>query len=142
MTSYFVRFTHNPTADLERGYSFIGYTLDDSREEAFETLAQNEGVFYDDNFDMDVFMDENDDRIAQDNVTGMWGARRSGLCGYGAYESLEAALAESASLSEQYRGMKYMAVFAGEITRDDRDGMDDGICFTPAQIVHAQESAQ
>lgn len=140
--TYFIRFTHNPNADLERGYSFIGYQLEDTREEAFELLAENEGDLYRDDFDMATYMDENDDRIAQDNVTGMFGIRRSGLCGYGEYETVDEAIADSATLSEQYAGMKYMAIFEGSAVRSDMDGQDDGITFKPTAIVYVTESAR
>lgn len=140
--AYFIRFTHNPNADLERGYSFVGYQLEKTRDEAFELLAQNQGDFYNDDFDMAAFVDENDDRIAQDNVTGMWGIRRSGLCGYGEYETVEAAIADSETLSDQYAGMKYMTIFEGRAVRSEMDGQDDGATFIPTAIVYVKESAR
>lgn len=140
--SYFIRFTHNPQADLERGYSFIGYQLETTREEAFETMAQNEGDYYAEDFDMEAYIELNEDRIAQDNVTSMWGIRRSGLCGYGEYETIEEALADYSNLSNQYRDMKYMAIYEGFAVRSSLDGQDDGIAFKPESIVYIEESAK
>lgn len=133
--AYFIRYTNNPQADLERGYSFVGYQLESTREKMFQTVAENRGEAYEDNFDLDTYMEENPDLVAQDNVTGLWGTPRSGLCGYGEYETLEAAIADIPNLSDQYEGTDYLVVYEGKQTYDQElDGQDDGWTFTPKAI--------
>lgn len=133
--SYFLRFTANADADLERGYSFISYVLENTRLEMAQTFAELTGKADDDDFDVQVFADENDDRFAQDNVTGMWGARRSGLCGFGPFDSIKEALAaiNSDDLS-QYWGQPTLNIFEGEGSYDERDANEMDTAFVPSGI--------
>lgn len=114
---YFIRFTTNAQADLERGYSFAGYQLFDSREKAVAEFVELHG--------------DDEDLIAQDNVTGMWGRRLSGLCGFGPFASAEEAVASVNSYRGNYNGTH--AIFRGiESWNPDVDGSDDeGVRFIP-----------
>lgn len=137
MSSYFIRFTANAEADLVRGYSFVGYNLESSRESIFQNIAEQIGAIYNDDFDLNAFMDDNEQLVAQDNVTSMWGVRRSGLCGFGSYGSVEEAISDIPELSRQYWGIPALVVFQGVRTFDqDMDGQDDGLTFRPISIAH------
>lgn len=139
MTSYFLRYTVNPQADLERGYSFVGYNLFATKERALETLAEYEGASSDDEFDAETWKDDNDYRIAQDNTTGMWGTRRSGLCGFGDFDSIEEAI-ENIEAGSQYYANQFAVIFEGWKTYDQTmDGLDDGITFKPVNIAKILE---
>lgn len=87
--TYFLRFTFNPQADLKRNYSFVGYELHDTQEAALKNLAKNELVWYEDDFDFNVWMEDNEDRVGRDNVTGLWGTTHAGLCGFGSFASIQ-----------------------------------------------------
>lgn len=120
---YFLRFTDNAQADLERGFSFAGYMLFPTRERAIEEFAMYDG----DDFDEDL--------IAQDNVTGMWGRRLSGLCGFGGFDSADEARAVIEEYAGRYGGQP--TIYEGEESFDfDIDGSDDeGARFTPKAIL-------
>lgn len=115
---YFLRFTVNPQADLERGYSFAGYMLFDIEEQAIEEFS--------------LYGDE--EYVAQDNVTGMWGRRLSGLCGFGPFESVEEAVAVVDEYSGNYGGQ--VVIYQGIESWDPNiDGADDeGVRFNPIAI--------
>jgi hypothetical protein len=142
--SYFIRHTNNPEADLQRGFSFVGYQLFTEREAALYNLADVTGEMYEDeDFDLAAWSDDNDHRVGQDNVTRMWGTRRSGLCAYGEYESLEDAL-------EALREGDYAAAAGGDFTEftvvfegvrtfnQELDSQDEGITFKPSRIAHRE----
>lgn len=138
--TYFIRHTSNPEADQERSFSFVGYQLFSSRETALETVAENSGAAFEEDFDLERYAEANDWRIGQDNVTGMWGQRRSGLCAYAEYEILDEAI--EALLSGDYGGAAggdaatYAVIFEGVRTFDsDLDSGDDGCTFAPHNIV-------
>lgn len=138
--TYFIRHTNNPEADLKRGFSFVGYQLFSSREIALETVAENTGAADDYNFDLEKWSDGNDYLIGQDNITGLWGQRRSGLCAYAEYETLDEAI--EALLSGNYGNAAggdaatYAVIFEGVRTFDsDLDSGDDGCTFAPHNIV-------
>lgn len=134
---YFVRYTSNPQADLERGYSFVGYALFSTREIALETLAENLGKFDAENFDLTTWAEDYDYLVSQDNTTGKWGTRRSGLCGYGPFESVEAAReAMAAGETSGTVSGGAGAIFEGIETYDRlMDGQDEGVSFKPVAIV-------
>lgn len=118
---FFIRFTTNAQADLERGYSFAGYQLFDSREEAVAEFVELHG--------------DDEELIAQDNVTGMWGRRLSGLCGFGPFATAEEAAANVDGFRGNYNGAH--AIFQGvESWNPDIDGSDDeGVRFAPKMII-------
>jgi len=135
-TQYFKRFTANAQADLERGYSFVGYMLFSTMEAALENIADLSGEAYEDNFDLEAYIEDNSDLVAQDNVTGKWGQRRSGLCGFGAYETAEEAIA--ADVSYGLGGSVVPVIFEGEWVFDSNvDGQDEGVTFRPIRIVES-----
>lgn len=144
--SYFIRHTSNPEADQSRGFSFVGYQLFSSREIALETVAENLGVADSDHFDIEKWSEENEWRVGQDNVTLLWGQRRSGLCAYAEYETLDEAV--EALLSGDYGNAAggdaatYAAVFEGRRTFDaDLDSGDDGCTFAPQNILFVRKVA-
>lgn len=114
----YIRFTNEPQKDLERGYSFAGYEMYSSKEEAEAAFAE-----YGDG-----------DKVAQDNVTGLWGRRLSGLCGF----EIESIDEVDSIISEEtnYR-RDYAVVYEGSNSFDiDFDGGDDeGSHFAPLLIV-------
>ena len=116
----YVRFTNEPEKDLERGFSFTGYMLFDSEEKAIGELS---------NWESDL-----DGKIDQDNVTGLWGRRLSGLCGFAidSEEDAQRLIAEN----ENYK-RDYAVIYEGESSWDsDFDGGDDeGERFSPSKIV-------
>ena len=120
---FFLRFTDNAQADLERGYSFAGYMLFQTRERAVAEFSLLDGEDFD------------EDNIAQDNVTGMWGRRLSGLCGFGPFESTNEAAAAVDEHRHSYGGSP--SIFEGIESFDPSiDGSDDeGARFTPLGIV-------
>lgn len=137
--TYFIRHSNHPKADLERGFSFVGYQLFSARETALETMAENTGAVEDD-FDLDRYDEEYGHKIAQDNVSGLWGQRRSGLCAYTEYETLDEAI--NALQKGDYGAAAggdfaaFAVIFEGTRTFDpDLDGLDDGCTFAPRQIV-------
>jgi hypothetical protein len=130
-TQYFKRFTHNAQADLERGYSFVGYQLSATREKAFENCAIDTGEYFEDGFNLETYMEENEDMVAQDNVTGLWGVSRAGLCGFGPFESLEEALADD---TKEYGIIDEMHIFIGVQCVWDTSA-DEGVTFQPISIV-------
>jgi hypothetical protein len=135
MTSYFIRYTGNPSADQERGYSFVGYNLFETEKAALETLAQYDTKYNDDDFSFEAFADENDYRIAKDNVTGKYGIKRSGLCGFGEFDSVEDAIENMSDPRYQYHATQFAVIFEGVKVYDaDTDGLDDGITFRPVSI--------
>lgn len=119
---YFLRFTNNPQGDLERGYSFVGYQLFDTRDQAIAEFVELQG--------------DDEELIAQDNITGMWGRRLSGLCGFGPFDSIEEAL-DSIGEYPNYNFGSPAVVFDGKECWDTSiDGRDDeGARFTPTSIV-------
>lgn len=154
MVSYFIRHTNDPKADLERGFSFEGYDLRATFDAALANMADLSGDAYDasllkkhgdENGDLDMawYADEHGDRIGQDNVTGMWGQRRSGLCAYAEYAtSDEACAALAAGDYAQAAGgdfAQYAVVYAGVRTRDERDNGTDDITFAPTLIVWTEK---
>lgn len=120
--AFFVRFTNNVQADLERNYSFVGYMLDNTKEESMEEHAMLLGVDADDV----------EEYIKQDNVTSKWGYARQGLCGFGEYETIEEA---KTALDEigAYGAYKNGAIFEGEICNEQTQ--DDGITFKAVRVV-------
>lgn len=136
MTEYFLRYTENAEADIERGYSFVGYMLFETEREALENVADLTGAAYEDeDFDLAGWCDENAHLVGQDNTTGRWGQRRSGLCGYGPFASVEEArefIGEGGDCTTQNG-----AIFSGfEVLRDSEvDGQDEGITFRPVEII-------
>jgi len=118
---FFVRFTTNPGADLERGFSFAGCQLFTTRERAVAEFVELHG--------------DDEELIAQDNVTGMYGRRLSGLCGFGPFDTASEAKAAVESLRGNYTGQH--AIFMGdESWNPDIDGSDDeGIRFIPASVI-------
>lgn len=142
--AYFIRHTNNPQADLERGYSFVGYQLFSDRETALETLAENTGEAFEENFDLESFIEDNAHRVAIDNVTGKWGARRSGLCAYVGFETEEEAL-ETLIYGEYISAAggdfaQYAVIFEGHYTSNQElDGQDEGCTFKPTRIVFESE---
>jgi hypothetical protein len=139
--AYFIRHTNNPEADLERGYSFVGYQLWSTKELALETLAENLGVAYEEDFDLDAFAEDNDHRVGQDNVTSKWGTVRSGLCAYAEYETLEEA--QAALVEGDYAHAaggdfaQFAVIYEGNRTFNyDIDGQDEGATFKPQSIAH------
>lgn len=118
---FFVRFTTNPQADFERGFSFAGYQLFAARSRAVAEFVELHG--------------DDVELIAQDNVTGMWGRRLSGLCGFGPFDTAAAAETAVESLRGNYTGQH--AIFAGvESWNPDIDGYDDeGTRFIPTSII-------
>lgn len=132
-TQYFKRFTENAQADLERGYSFVGYMLFSTMEAALENIADLTGEAYEDNFGLETYIEENSHLVAQDNVTGKWGQRRSGLCGFGPFESIEEAIADSSTYG--LGGPVVPVIFEGEWVFDSNiDGQDEGVTFRPIRI--------
>lgn len=113
----YIRFTNEPHKDLERGFSFAGYEMY-SKAEAETAFAE--------------YGDEG--KVAQDNVTGLWGRRLSGLCGF----EIESINDVDSVISEEtnYR-RNYAVVYEGYNSFDvDFDGGDDeGSHFTPLAIV-------
>lgn len=132
---YFIRFTENAEADLERGYSFVGYMLFDTAEAALENIADLTGEAYEDNFDLDAYIEDNSDLVGQDNVTGQWGQVRSGLCGFGPYASIEDAREALAAGINTTVLTREGAIFEGSQTFSSIDGQDEGITFRPVAIV-------
>lgn len=122
---YFIRFTQNAEADMTRGYSFANYMLFATEEQAVEEFR----LYGDEEF------------VAQDNVTGLWGRRLSGLCGFGPFESVEEAQAAVTEYSGKYGGQP--TIYAGRESWDPAiDGSDDeGIRFTPVAIILIAEAA-
>lgn len=118
---YFVRFTNNPELDAERGYSFAGYQLFDTRDEAIAEFVNLHG--------------EDEELIAQDNITKRWGRRLSGLCGFGPFETLDEANEFIVGFDGDYSGP--VSVFKGQESFDPNiDGCDDeGIRFIPESIL-------
>jgi len=114
----YIRFTNEPHKDLERGFSFAGYEMYSSKAEAETAFAE--------------YGDEG--KVAQDNVTGLWGRRLSGLCGF----EIESINDVDSVISEEtnYR-RNYAVVYEGYNSFDvDFDGGDDeGSHFTPSAIV-------
>lgn len=138
MSSYFVRYTDNPEADLERGFSFVSHSLFSTREIALAEIAELTGAAYDtEDFDLTAWMEDNDQLVGQDNVTGLWGQRRSGLCGY-EFATLEdarefAATGQGSGIAAA--SSAHGAIFTGYWKHDERDGQDDGVSFFPVAIV-------
>lgn len=120
--AFFVRFTNNPQADLERNYSFVGYMLDNTQEEAIEEHAMLLGID----------ADEVEEYIKQDNVTSKWGYARAGLCGFGAYETIEEARQARGEIGA-YGAYENGAIFEGEICNEQTQ--DDGITFKAVSII-------
>lgn len=123
---FFIRFTNQPEADLERGFSFAGYMLFDTREQAIEEFSFLDG----DDFDEGL--------VAQDNTTGMWGRRLSGLCGFGGFDSVEEATEAIPEYEDRmYYNPQTAVVFEGVDSWDSSiDGSDDeGARFAPTKIV-------
>jgi hypothetical protein len=90
--TFFVRYTSNPEADLERNFSFVGYMLFDTAEAALENIADLTGAAYEsEDFDLESWRENNLHLVGQDNVTGKWGQKKSGLCGFGGFETVEEA---------------------------------------------------
>ena len=114
----YIRFTNEPQKDLERGFSFAGYEMYSSKKEAEAAFAE-----YGDS-----------DKVAQDNVTGLWGRRLSGLCGF-EIESIDDV--DSVINEEMNYRRNYAVVYEGYNSFDsDFDGGDDeGSHFTPSSIV-------
>lgn len=142
--AYFIRHTNNPQADLERGYSFVGYQLWSSEHIALETLAENTGEAFVDGFDLELYADDNAHRVGQDNVTGLWGTRRSGLCAYAEYETEQAARAalDEGNYKHAAGGdfAQFAVVFEGTPTfNQELDGQDEGCTFRPVRIVCQKE---
>lgn len=138
--SYFIRHTNNPQADQERGFSFVGYQLFSSRETALETVAENSGAAFEEDFDLERYAEANGWRIGQDNVTGLWGQRRSGLCAYAEYETLDEAIEalRSGNYGDAAGGdaATYAVIFEGTWIFDSSlDSGDDGLSFAPQQVV-------
>lgn len=137
--TYFIRHTNNPEADLKRGFSFVGYQLFSSREIALETVAENTGAADDYNFDLEKWSDGNDYLIGQDNITGLWGQRRSGLCAYAEYETLQEAqeALEAGDYGNAAGGdaVQFAVIYEGFRTFDSElDGGDEGLTFAPVSI--------
>ena len=136
MAQYFIRYTGNVQADMERGYSFVGYSLVATKEAALTQLAEYTGEAFEDDFDAEAWNDENEHRVGQDNSTGLWGTVRSGLCGYGAFESIEDAIEAMNDPMCQYHATKFCAIFEGRQTyNQELDGLDDGQTFRPISII-------
>jgi len=132
--SFFKRFTANAQADLERGYSFVGYMLFDTPQQVFEYISESTGIAFEESFELSLWMDENSDLVAQDNETCLWGQRRSGLCGFGAYETIEDAIADDVSYGLGYPVVP--VIFEGESVYDfSLDGQDEGVTFRPIRII-------
>lgn len=136
MSQYFLRYTGNPQADLERGFSFQGYYLVATREAMLRDLAEMVGDSSNEEFDQEAWNEENDYRVAQDNITKMWGVRRAGLCGFGSFDSIEEAIEAMSDTDCQYHATSHAAIFEGTKVYDQElDGLDDGITFRPLSIV-------
>lgn len=124
MGAYYLRSTANAAADLERGYSFVGYLLSDTREEAIAEHSLLDPCW----------REWKEEYVKQDNATGMWGMAHSGLCGWGGFDTIEEALAIVDEVRDRYAGTLY--VWEGNGVYDaDMDGMDDGNYFLPIRIV-------
>lgn len=140
MTStYFIRHTNNPEADIERGFSFVGYQLFSSREAALETVAENVGAADMEDFDLEKWLDNNDRLVGQDNITGLWGQRRSGLCAFAEFETLtEAQIAlETGDYGDAAGGdaATFAVIYEGFRTFDSElDGGDEGLSFAPIAV--------
>jgi hypothetical protein len=129
---YFIRYTGNPRSDLERGYSFVGYSLVATKESALIQLAESTSEM-DEDFEISQYSEDNDYRVGQDNETGLWGSVRSGLCGFGAFDSVEEAIENIED--NQYHATTFCVIFEGLQTYDQElDGLDDGITFHPVRI--------
>lgn len=117
---FYLRNTNTPEADLERGFSFAGFQLFDTEAQAIEEFS--------------LYGDE--DYVAQDNTTGMWGRRLSGLCAHEEFETLEDALAAIEEHEGKYDGP--FVVFEGENTWDLNidQGDTEGVRFTPLAIAY------
>lgn len=135
--AYFIRFTENPQEDMERGYSFVGYVLMDTAAKMYEFHAEITGEAFEDDFDLDAYMSDNPDTVAQDNLTGKWGITRSGLCGFGPYTSIEEAEAHYQNEPEHFSQYSHYQfhVFEGTETFSEKDTQDDGTTFAPKAIV-------
>jgi len=119
--AYFVRYTNNPEADLERGYSFVGYQLFATEEEVIK-------------FHTGFGVDEDDIDICKDNVTGLLGWARNGLCGFGPYATIEEAKDRIINNPvDQYACMP-AHIFDGTQTFEDGQ-QDDGLTFAPSAII-------
>lgn len=154
--SYFIRNTNNPEADLERGFSFVGYLLFDSENSAFSHLADASGDAYDEQIlrwhhtedsefelDMEWYADEKCGFVGRDNVTGKFGIRRSGLCAYAEFDTLEEAkiaLEEGDYISAAGGEFaEFAVIFEGVYTHDqEMDGQDEGITFSPKSIAYVK----
>lgn len=132
--SYFIRFTQNTEADLERGYSFVGYMLFDTAESALENIADLTGEAYEDDFDLDTYIEDNRDLVGRDNVTGKWGQKRSGLCGFGPYASIEEAREALEAGIDTTVIFPGGAIFEGSQTFSQIDGQDEGVTFRPIAV--------
>lgn len=139
MSSYFVRYTSNPEADLNRGFSFVGYMLFSTKESALENIADLSGAAYEtEDFDFAAWAEDNEHLVGQDNVTDKWGQIRSGLCGYGPFDSVEAAkmAIENGDCAGGTVTISSGAIFEGNQTLDySIDGQDEGVTFRPVAIV-------
>lgn len=144
---YFTRFTANPQEDLELGHSFVGYQMASSKHIILSILAENDGVDVDaDDFDFEAFAEDNEHRIAYSPASKMWGIRRSGLCGFGPFETLEEAESAVNDPDYQYHFTPYCVIYTGHCTYDQElDGLDDGRTFRPmsiAKIFHANSKTK
>lgn len=140
--AYYLRFTTNPQADLERGYSFHLYLLFDSKRDAAEWRADQEEVIEKYDCDLDAYLEDHDeifDLIGQDNITGKWGFVRSGLCGFGPYDSIEEAEGDVSEIVEKF-GLQYnsgtIAIYEGIDTWNlELDELDEGTTFRPVALI-------